>query len=51
MSLYGVNKILAPGKGSQIRHLISRAAADAPFPKTRSFFVVYTGLKFQKSWS
>ena len=31
MSLHVVKKILAPGKGSQISHLISRVAADAPF--------------------
>ena len=33
MSLYVVKKILAPGKGSEISHLVSRVAADAPFSK------------------
>ena len=50
MSLHVVEKILAPGKGSEISHLISRVAADAPFPKTCFSFVVHTGLKFQKIW-
>ena len=49
MSLH-VNKILAPGKGSRVSHLISQVAADAPFPKTCLSFVVHTGLKFQKNW-
>ena len=35
-------------KGSQVSHLISWVAADAPFTKTRSLFVVHTGIKFQK---
>ena len=47
MSLHVVKKILAPGKGSQISHLISRVAADAPFPITRSLLVVHTGVRFQ----
>ena len=32
MSLHVVNKILAPGKGLQVSHLISQVAADALFP-------------------
>ena len=51
MSLHVVNKILAPGKASQVGHLISQVAADALFPITCSFLVVHTGIKFQKSWS
>ena len=51
MSLYVVKKILAPGNGSEISHLVSRVAADAPFSKTCLSFVMHTGLKFQKSWS
>ena len=35
MSLHVVKKILAPGKGSEICHLISWLAADASFPKTQ----------------
>ena len=50
-SLHVVKKILAPGKGSQISHLISQVAANAPFPQTSLLFVVYTGLKIQKSLS
>ena len=34
MSLHVVKKIIVPGKGSEISHLISGVAADAPFPKT-----------------
>ena len=49
MSLYVVNKILAPGKGSQVSHLISQVAADALFPITCSLLVVHTAIKFQKS--
>ena len=48
MSLHVVEKILAPGKGSQTHHLISRVAANAPFPQTRSLFIMHTGLKFTK---
>ena len=51
MSLHVVNKILAPGKGSQVSHLIFQVAADALFPITCSLFVVHTGIKFQKNWS
>ena len=51
MSLHVVKKILAPGKGSQVSHLISQVAADALFPITCSLLVVHTGIKFQKSWS
>ena len=49
MLLHVVKKILAPEKGSQISHLISQVAANAPFPKTCSLFVMHAGLKFQKS--
>ena len=35
MSLHVVEKILAPGKASQISHLISQVAADAPFTSVR----------------
>ena len=51
MSVHVVNKIQAPGKGSQVSHLISQVAADALFPITCSLVVVHTGIKFQKSWS
>ena len=51
MSMHVVNKILAPGKGSHVSHLISQVAAEAPFPITCSLLVVHTGIKFQKSWS
>ena len=51
MSLYVGNKILAPGKGSQVSHLISQVAADALFPITCSLLVVHTGIKFEKGWS
>ena len=40
-SLHVVKKILAPGKGSEIRHLISSVAADASFLKTCLSFVVH----------
>ena len=46
MLLHVVKKILAPGNGSEICHLISWVAADAPFSKTRLLFVT-----FQKGWS
>ena len=51
MSSHVVKNILAPGKRSQISHLISRVAGDALFPKTFLLLVIHTGLKFQKSWS
>ena len=53
MSLHVVNKILAPGKGSQVIHLFSQVAADALFPLTCLLLVVHTGsgIKFQKSYS
>ena len=51
MSLHVVNKKLAPGKGSQVSHLISQVAVDALFPITCLLLVVHTGIKFQKSWS
>ena len=51
MSLYVVKKILAAGKGSDMSHLVSRVAANAPFSKTCLSFIMHTGLKFQKSVS
>ena len=51
MSLHVVKKILAPGKGSQISHLISGVAAAAPFPKVHLSFVLNSrkcGLKRRK---
>ena len=33
MSLHVAKKILALGTGSQLSHIISRVAVDAPFPK------------------
>ena len=51
MFLHVVNKILAPGKGSQVSHLISQVASDALFPITCLLLVMYTGIKFQKNWS
>ena len=51
MSLHVVNKILAPGKGSLVSHLISQVAADALLPITCSLLVVHTGIKVKKSWS
>ena len=51
MSLHVAKKILALGTGSQISHIISGVAADAPFPQTSLLFNVHTGLKPKKSWS
>ena len=45
MSLHVVKKVLAPGKGSEISHLVSRVAADVPFSKTCTSFIIHTGLK------
>ena len=51
MSLHVVKKVLAPGKGLEISHLVSRVAVDALFSKTCASCVMHTGIKFQKSWS
>ena len=40
MSLNVVKKMLAPGKGSEISHLISSVDADAPFSKNCLSFVL-----------
>ena len=48
MSLHVVNKILAPGKGSQVSHLISQVAAMPYFPKPVRYLSCIQVLNFRK---